>query len=726
MAAALLLWVGLMLSPSARAEQDREEASVSEEKETSPNRLIKATSPYLRQHAHNPVDWYPWGEEALAKARDEDKPIFLSIGYSACHWCHVMERESFENDEIAALMNQFFVNVKVDREERPDLDEIYMNAVIALAGQGGWPMSVFLTPTLKPFYGGTYYPPRDMQGRPGFPTVLLGVAKAWSERRDEVLATATDLTGYVKSQLTHILPPEGTVGVQLLDAAAKELANHYDAVDGGWGGAPKFPSSASVALLFRHSQRSGDEHGAKMALHTLESMANGGIYDHLGGGFHRYSVDGQWLVPHFEKMLYDNAQLAPVYIEAWQLTGNRRFAEVAEEIYQYVLRDMQGPDGGFYSSEDADSEGKEGIFYTWRADEIDEVLNPDDAALFKAAYTIQRGGNFSSHEPYHASENIPHRSTDWDELAKIHDLSLDELKLRLAPMKETLLAHRNKRVRPGLDDKIITAWNGMMISALCQGYRALGDVTLRDSALRAARFAREHLHDGADLYRTHRAGASQLPAYLDDYAWLATAYLDCYEASYDRQWLDEAKALANRMNTHFWDSDNGLFWYTGEQHDNLIVRARPTYDGAEPSGNSIAAMLLLRLAAHLDSDAYRERALQMLEAAQGYMSRGPRGYLRMLLSLDAYLHPGWEVVLAGDPAAIAFQEMERILGENFLPNGILAHLPEDDSETTKSLLFLGKTAIEGKPTAYLCRNYACEHPITHPEELRERLEKKNQ
>jgi len=693
---------------------------VTEEARPAPNRLIDATSPYLRQHAHNPVDWYPWGEEALAKARDEDKPIFLSIGYSACHWCHVMERESFENEEIAALMNQFFINVKVDREERPDLDEIYMNAVIALAGQGGWPMSVFLTPDRKPFYGGTYYPPRDMMGRPGFPTVLLGVAKAWAERRDEVNATATDLTGFVKAQLTGLVPPEGAVSVDLLDAAAAELAKHYDAVDGGWGDAPKFPSSASVALLFRQSQRTGDEHGVKMALHTLEAMADGGMYDHLGGGFHRYSVDAQWLVPHFEKMLYDNAQLAPVYIEAWQLTDNPRFAEVAKDVFRYVLRDMQSPEGGYYSSEDADSEGKEGLFYTWRADEIDEVLGPDDGALFKAAYTIRGDGNFSSHEAYHAGENIPHRTTDWAEIAKAGEMTPEALETRLGALREKLIARRDTRVRPGLDDKIITAWNGMMISAVAQGYRAFGEAALRDSALRAADFARKHLYDGEDLYRTHRAGTSQLPGYLDDYAWLALAFVDCYEITFDREWLERADRLVQRMNHHFWDEDSGLFWYTGPQHGELIVRARPTYDGAEPSGNSMAALALLRLATHLDSEDYRDQALQMLEAAQGFLARGPRGYLRMLLALDVYLHPGWEIVLAGDPSALPFQEMIRVIGENFTPNGILAHVPTD-GEVPDSALFAGKKALDGEPTAYLCRNYACEHPIRHPEALAERL-----
>ncbi len=681
------------------------------------NHLIHETSPYLLQHAHNPVDWYPWGEEALQRAKDEDKPIFLSIGYSACHWCHVMAHESFENEAIAAVMNEHFINVKVDREERPDLDEIYMNAVIALSGSGGWPMSVFLTPDLKPFYGGTYYPPDDRYGRAGFPTVLKGVADAWENRREEVLQGAGQLTAHITQQMSTAPAAEGELTQALLDGAIKQLHASYDAEEGGWGHAPKFPSSASIHFALRAWNRSGDPATLAMATKTLDAMARGGMYDQLGGGFHRYSVDGQWLVPHFEKMLYDNAQLAPAYMEAWQATQNPYYRRIAIEILDYELRDMRDERGAFHSAEDADSEGEEGKFYIWTKGEIVAALGEADAAIFCAYYNVKDGGNFSSHEYYHAGQNILHMTQSAAAIAA--DLGMDEaaLEKRMAPLRAQLLAIRAKRVRPGLDDKVLTAWNAMMITALARGARVLDEPRYATAAVEAGTFLLMHmLREDGTLLRTHRHGESRLPGYLDDYASTANAFVDLYETTFDLKWLAAADRIVQSMHARFWDETTGNYFYTGEDHQNLIVRTKPTYDGAEPSGNATAAMALLRLSKLIDNREYHERAGRILAASRGEMSRAPQGYLRMLLATDFLLHPPREIAVAGALDDPATQALLRALHATFVPNQVLAHIDPGADDAADRIarvpLLAHKERVGGKPAAYVCKNFTCKLPVT--------------
>lgn len=690
------------------------------------NHLIHETSPYLLQHAHNPVDWHPWGEAALALAKKEDKPIFLSIGYAACHWCHVMERESFENEDIAGILNEHFVSVKVDREERPDLDEIYMTATVAMTGAGGWPMSVFLTPDLKPFYCGTYYPPEDRFGRPGFATVLLHVLRAWKEQREEILRGAEGLTQYLRRQLGQAIEGDRELSEGLIAGAVEQLTVQFDPHDGGWGGAPKFPASATIMLLLRAHRRSGNEHALHMASHTLDCMARGGIWDHLGGGFARYAVDETWLVPHFEKMLYDNAQLAAAYLEAFQVTGAPRYGEVAHGIFQYVLRDMRGPGGAFYSSEDADSDGEEGKFYLWSEAEIREALAPEDADIFAAAYGVRPEGNFSSHESYHAGQNILHRREDCAALAQRLSLPEAQVRERLAQCRARLFELREERTRPGLDDKTLTSWNGLMITALARGARILDAPEYADAAAAAAGFILREMRraDGA-LLRTSREGASRLPGYLDDYAFLANGLVDLYEATFDPEWLLQAGDLAEGLLSRFWDESAGNCFFTSDEHRDVLVRTKPTYDGAEPSGNSVAAEALLRLAALLDRPDYREKARRILESGAPGMAKAPMGFTRMLCALDRYLHPIREVVLVGSGDAEALRPLARVAHAVFAPDAVFAGMDGASARQTEfaaaSPLLRGKTAVDGKPAAYVCRAYRCDAPETDPEALRAKL-----
>ena len=688
------------------------------------NRLINETSPYLLQHAHNPVDWYPWGEEAFEKARAENKPIFLSIGYSACHWCHVMERESFENEAIAALLNEHFVSIKVDREERPDLDDIYMTAVTAMTGSGGWPMSVFLTQDLKPFYGGTYFPPESGFGRPGFSDLLNGIAKAWDEKRDEIVESASGISEHVAAALSA--PAQsGAVDSGLIRGALQQLKATFDENYGGWGGAPKFPSSSGIALLLRAYARSGDPQALRMAAETLDKMARGGMYDHLGGGFHRYSVDAQWLVPHFEKMLYDNGQLSQVYVEAYQLTGNPLYEKVAREIFDYEIRDMQSPAGAFYSTEDADSEGEEGKFYVWAYAEILDLLGEEEGALFCRYYSVRDDGNFPSHESYHKGQNILHISTPPEEVAEKAGLSLDALEQRMAPLRAKLLEVRARRVRPGLDDKILTSWNALMITALAQGAQVFGDARYREAAEKAGAFILSEMMPGGELLRTHRKGESRLPAYLDDHAFSVNALVDLYEATFDLKWLDAAEKLADAMVAKFWDTSEGGFFFTGDAHKNLLVRAKPTYDGAEPSGNSVAAISLLRLAKLLDRSDYYEKAQALLEASAGQIARAPQGYLRMLCAVDFFLHPPKEIAIAGNPEAKDTQALLQAVFGHFVPSKVVALVDPANgaAELGKAIPLLAEKAlIDGKATAYVCKDFACGLPVTTAEALVAQLE----
>ncbi len=685
------------------------------------NRLIDATSPYLLQHAHNPVDWYPWGEEALQKAKDEDKPIFLSIGYSACHWCHVMERESFENEATAAILNEHFVSIKVDREERPDLDEIYMTAVQIMTGSGGWPMSVFLTPDLKPFYCGTYFPPEDMMGRPGFTSVLNSIVEVWNNRREDVLKSADQLTQYVRQSVKMRTGQAGEVTADLLKRAVTELKESFDSAHGGWGGAPKFPSSPSIELLLRQHAHSGDAELLAMAESTLTKMYRGGMYDHLGGGFHRYSVDAQWLVPHFEKMLYDNAQLSEVYLDAYQATGDPLYARVVREILDYEIRDMQDDQGAFYSTEDADSEGQEGIFYLWGYDEVLSILGQEDSEAFCRYYNVRPEGNFNSHESYHEGLNILHIARDPAAVAKDLGMPLDDLEAKLATCRAKLLDERSKRVRPGLDDKILTSWNGLIIGSLAQAYQVLGEARYREAAEHAANFVLTAMMKDGVLLRTHRAGESRIPGYLDDYAFFAAGLTDLYEATFDVRWLQAADGLAQDMIDRFWDDTDGGFFFTIANRSDLLARTKPTYDGAEPSGNSMAAWALLRLAKLCDNKDYAAKATRILSVNQANLENAPRGFLKMLCVADFYLGPTREIAIAGAPGSDPVENFLDVLRSHYLPNKVVALIdpssPDSASLEAQVPLLAAKTLVNGRPAVYVCENFACKQPVTTPDDL---------
>ena len=662
------------------------------------NRLLDETSPYLLQHAHNPVGWFPWGPEALEKAKAEDKPILLSIGYSACHWCHVMERESFESEEIAALMNQHFVPIKVDREERPDVDEIYMSAVQILTGSGGWPLTVFLTPDLRPFYGGTYFPPEDRWGRPGFKTVLTEVARLYREHRAQVETTAEELTEHLQ-KMAHISATPELLSTDLLRAAVRELAGRFDPRDGGFTPAPKFPPSGSISLLLRFHHTHGDDESLQMAKLTLDKMAAGGMYDHLGGGFHRYSTDTRWLVPHFEKMLYDNALLARAYLEAYQMTGASPYARVARETLQYVLREMQGPEGGYYSSQDADSEGVEGKFFGWTRREVSQLLG-DRAEAFCKFYDVTESGNWEG-------SNILNR-------LQSHSPDLDADSDLLAEGRRILFESREKRVKPGRDDKVLTSWNGLMIIAMARGYRILGEEEFLSSAQRAARFAKDTLFREGRLLATYRAGRAKLPAYLDDYAFLMGGLIELYESDFDIGWLDEASRLAKDMERLFWDTDRGGFFFTGSDHESLILRSKSGFDGAIPAGNAVAAYYLLKLATYTGVSDYQNLGQKTLHAFHSQMRRSPSGFAQMLCAVDYYLAAKREVAVVGSESAPATREALRRIWRLFTPHEAVALLdpawPHREEVEQKVPLLQGKTLADGRPRFYVCENYTCRAP----------------
>ena len=678
------------------------------------NHLIHETSPYLLQHVHNPVDWYPWGDEALSRARNENRLIFLSIGYSSCHWCHVMAHESFENDSIAEFLNQHFVCIKVDREERPDLDAIYMAAVMALTGSGGWPLSIFLTPDLKPFYGGTYYPPFDNYGRPGFPAVLHGVLEAWAQRPKDVWNTAEELTRHIRAPMDGGAPLGTPLSAAVTSRAAEALKENFDPQFGGWGGAPKFPSSGAIELLLRLSRHGRENALLDMALHTLDCMADGGIHDQLGGGFHRYAVDGQWLVPHFEKMLYDNAQLALAYLEAYQMTDVPRYRQVVCETLDYILRDLRDPLGGFHSAEDADSEGQEGRFYIWTQQEVLEALGRADGDLFCAYYAVGENGNFESHERYHAGKSILHLDRNPAEIAQDFGLSVAALEQRMAELRAKMRGVRARRVRPGLDDKVLTAWNALTISALARAAQVLEDARYRHAADEAGRFLRTHMMRDGALLRTHRRGESRIEGYLDDYAAAINAYVDLYEMSFDRDWLDAAAALASGMIARFWDGAAHRFYYTAADQPDLILRTTPAYDGAEPSGNSMAALALLRLGALAGKRDLHDVAARVIESHAGLMERSPLAFLKMLCAADLLLQSVIEVVVAGPPNAPETQTLLRVIHGTYVPNKVVALRDPADAAAEDHPLLAGKTMLEGQPTAYLCRDFTCGPPITSP------------
>ena len=680
-----------------------------------PNRLIHETSPYLLQHAYNLVDWHPWGAEALQAARELNRPILLSIGYSACHWCHVMERESFENEPIAALMNRHFVCIKVDREERPDLDEIYMAATVAMNhGQGGWPMTVFLTPEQQPFFAGTYFPPDDRWGRPGFPSLLKKIAEVWNRDADGLRRQAQEMTAQLQREWQT--PNPVSVSDQILETVVHDFGEDFDARFGGFGAAPKFPPAAALSLLLRCYRRTGDGKALQMVTKTLDSMAAGGIYDHIGGGFARYSTDERWLVPHFEKMLYDNALLARAYLEAYQVTKQESYRHIVTEVLDYILREMTDPEGGFYSATDADSEGVEGKFFVWRAEEIREALNNDeDVRRFCACYDITAQGNWEH-------TNIPNRMRAIDTVARELDLTVDELQETIRRVRPLLYEARKRRVPPALDDKIITAWNGMMISAMAEAGRVLDRSDYVKSARRSADFLiRIHRTANGCLLRTSRKGRAHLDAVLEDYAYLGEGLLDLYEACGDERYVEEARVLAERLLESYQDLDHGGFFTTAKEHETLILRGREGADGATPSGNAVAAALLARLSCHLDRRDFREASIGAIRAYGKQMTRYPRAFAKSLALVDLLTEGPIELALIGREDDPGFSALLQAMREVYLPNRIIAVTHIVDGSSALPLL-AGKTTVNGHAALYLCRNFSCQQPLTDPLAVAEALQ----
>ena len=687
------------------------------------NRLAHEKSPYLLQHAHNPVDWYPWGEDAFGKAKKENKPIFLSIGYSTCHWCHVMEHESFETEAVAKLMNENFVCIKVDREERPDVDQIYMSAVMMLTGQGGWPLNVFLTTDLKPFYGGTYFPPEERYGRASFSTVLTDIARVWKTKPQEVEKAGKQLADVIAkpSDFAKASPDKpdsktgGTLNESVLKQVVTECVHNFDQSEGGFRSAPKFPPSMLLSLLLRIHQKTNDRTILPMVELTLDKMAQGGIYDQLGGGFSRYSTDNHWLVPHFEKMLYDNALLARVYLEAHQVTHKEEYARTAREIFTYLLRDMTDPEGGFYSAEDADSEGVEGKFYVWVPAEIKKILGEVDGKSFCELYGVTEGGNFEN-------ENILHLKTDLPSALKA--LGNDENWLKEASGK--VFQARANRIRPHLDDKILTAWNSLMISSLAYGYQVLGDPLYLQAAEKASAFIDKNLFKNGRLMVSYRKGPADIQGFIDDYAFFQASQLDLYESTFNTAYLKKAIELEKDMVKYFWDEKAGAFYFSGsDQKDKhrLLTRTKEAYDGVIPSGNSMAAMSYFRLAEFTGKKEYRDRADAILKCFAGVLGQGGSNFPLMLQAFQFDFYGPTEVLVAGPRGASG--KMLEIFWRNFLPNRVLVYTEEKSLKSLTELIpwTEGRQAQGGKPTAYVCKNYHCQLPVTDENKILDLIKK---
>ncbi len=674
------------------------------------NRLINETSPYLLQHAHNPVDWYPWGEEALERARREDRPILLSIGYSACHWCHVMEHESFENEPIARLMNDNYVNIKVDREERPDLDGIYMNAVQMMTGHGGWPMTVFLTPDGRPFYGGTYFPPVDRHGMPGFPRLLIALAEAWNNNRAEIEKNAGGLLQELGRIDRFKGAGESELNRELLDQSMKRLLQSLDREHGGFGTKPKFPPSMTLSFLLRRYLATGDGEILAAVELTLEKMAHGGIYDQLGGGFHRYSVDERWLVPHFEKMLYDNALLSRIYLDAWLLTGKPLYRRIVEETLDYVVREMTDASGGFYSTQDADSEGVEGKFFVWTREEVISLLGEEDGELFCAFYDISEDGNFEE-------KNILNIGQPLEALAAQLGMADDLLGQILARGRQRLLTVREERIHPGRDEKMLTSWNGLMLRSFAEAARGLEREDYLAVAIRNAEFLLANLCRDGRLLRTHKAGASKLNGYLEDYTDLIDGLLALYQATFDERWFIEARRLAETMIDLFHDEEDGGFFFTSRDHEALITRSREYYDNATPSGNSVASEVLLKLALYTGEDRYREMAARILSLVAGVAPRMPSGFGHLLGALDLFLSSPHEIAIVGEPGAPATNALLRTVFNRYLPGKVVAFARPGGGGESAIHLLSGRDQVGDSPTAWVCRNFYCEAPVTDPDAL---------
>ncbi|MDT5122339.1 MAG: uncharacterized protein QOC96_1821 [Acidobacteriota bacterium] len=685
---------------------------MSEHKHT--NRLSKETSPYLLQHAHNPVDWFAWGAEAFERARQEGKPILLSIGYSACHWCHVMEHESFESEEIAKLMNDNFISIKVDREERPDLDQIYMNAVQMMTGHGGWPMTVFLTPEGVPFYGGTYFPPEDRHNMPGFPRVLLGVAETYRSRPDEVTETAVSMLQELR-RVGQTRESSEMLTRDLLDIAERRIAQSYDPHYGGFGSAPKFPAAMNLEFLLRQNNRTRRSGTLEMIEHTCRKMAAGGMYDQLGGGFHRYSTDARWLVPHFEKMLYDNALLSRLYLHVYQQTKDSFYKRIAEETLDYVVREMTDARGGFYSTQDADSEGHEGKFFVWTVGEIKAVLGEEDGALFCAYYDVTEAGNFEG-------QNILHVSHSIEDVAQAANVSVEQLQEVLERGRRKLFEVRERRIKPARDEKVLTAWNGLMLASFAEAAAILERDDYQNVAERNAQFVLENLRREGLLLRTYKDGQSKLNGYLEDYAFLIDGLLALYQATGTLRWLEEARDLTKRMIEEFWDEEEGGFFYTGKSHEELIVRTKDYFDNATPSGNSVATEVLLHLAALTGNEEYPRQAVTIFRLLREPLTRYASAFGRLLGALDFYLSTPKEIALIGEPEAPETRALRREVWNRYLPNKIVAQASEGDERAAEVVpLLRDRPMLDGRATAYVCENYTCQKPVNSTAELANQL-----
>ena len=680
-----------------------------------PNRLIHESSPYLRQHAENPVDWYPWGPEALERAVREDKPILLSVGYSACHWCHVMERESFEDGGIASLMNEHFVSIKVDREERPDIDSIYMGAVQAMTGQGGWPMTVFLTPNGKPFYGGTYFPPEERGGLPSFPRVLTTMADVYRNRRGDVVNTTNQLVAHMQ-QMTRSAPGIEPLTDDIMVQAARELRKQFDDKYGGFGLQPKFPQPMTLEFLLRQYLRTEDPSVLEMVELTLDQMARGGIYDQLGGGFHRYSTDTYWLVPHFEKMLYDNALLARLYLHAHQVTGSPTYRRIVEETLAYVGREMTSPEGGFYSAQDADSEGEEGKFFVWRPEEVVEILGAEDGKLVNDYYGVTIHGNFEGRSILHVPTPLP-------DFARNVGMDADALEQRLQKARAKLMERRSLRIAPERDDKALTSWNGLMLAAFAEAAVVLERDDYRQVAEANGAFLLDRLVDESGrLLRTYKDGRAKLYGYLEDYAFLIDGLLLLHEATFGERWLKAAVELGGAMVELFWDETSQQFYDTGSDHEELVIRPRDLTDNAAPAGSSMAVSVLLRLAVLTGDSAYNARAATSLRSARAVMQRFPTAAGHWLGALDFYLSKTKEVVIIGEREDGATAGLVREVFRNYLPNRVLVGSSgEATGETSGLPLLQDRHLINGRSTAYVCENYVCRLPVNGAGELARQL-----
>lgn len=709
------------------------------EKGLKANRLIEEKSPYLLQHAFNPVDWFPWGQEAFDRAKKENKPIFLSVGYSTCHWCHVMEHESFENVDVAAEMNARFINIKVDREERPDVDRVYMAAVQGLTGTGGWPMSVFLTPDLKPFWGGTYFPPHGQHGRPGFVDILRRIDDAWQNQHNEIVKSAAEITEALQKQMSGVTKSD-KLAISVADSVYEAFRDSYDVNYGGFGPAPKFPRPSVFQFLFQYAKARGVGLASDMALTTLQKMYAGGMYDHLGGGFHRYSVDAFWRVPHFEKMLYDQAQLANVYLDAYQITNDDFYAQVARDVLEYVRREMTSAEGGFYSAEDADSAPDpaspdhkvEGAFYMWTTAELERVVGKDVGEIFAAAYGIAPEGN-TINDPHgeFGSSNVLYAAYGADSLSKRFGKSPKEIEKVIQQARADLFAARENRLRPLRDDKIITSWNGLMISAFARAGLILDAPEYTQAARTATDFVLQHLHDAGSgaLFRRFRSGEARYPGHLDDYAYLLIGLIDVYEASAEISYLQKAERIAGSMIERFWDTEHGAFFDSASESKELLFRSKELYDGAEPSGNAIAILALLRLGRMLDHDAFLQRAEQALKAVSSQISSAPSAFPRLTAVLELSRARPIQIVLAGAPDS---DDTRALLTEarcNYLPNRVVLFADGGDGQewlAGKTAAIGSMTPLNGKAAAYVCENFACELPTSDPKALAELLGERGQ